>query len=186
MSITVTFDGDVGGIVDRIARGVSGESANAVMRAAVIAAGELRRTSRDLNKTGQAKGGLSRSFRETFVAAGEDEISAGAYSDLVYADIQDRGGVIRPRRGKMLAIPLKGAGVPRGKWPRDYPKGALFRVGSALATRAGSRGKLKFLFALKSSVRIPPTNYIAKAEESLGPLLVAHFAGVAQKAIDGA
>lgn len=186
MSLTVTFDGEVGSIVDRIARGVSGESAGAVLRAAFIAAGELRRTSRDLNRTGKATGRLSRSFKETFVGAGPEGLEAGAYSDLTYAEIQDQGGIVRPKSGKMLAIPLKGAGVPRGKWPRDYPKGALFRVGKALATRAGDKGKLKFLFALKSSVRIPPTNYVAKAEESLGPLLVAHFAGVAQKAIEGA
>lgn len=186
MSVTVSFDGEAGSIVDRIARGVSDEAPRALLLAAEHAAGELRRTAQTLNSSGSARGGLARSFKAQFNAVQGATLSAGAYSDLPYADIQNRGGVVRPKRGKALAVPLKGAGVPAGKWPRDFPKGALFRVGSALATRAGAKGRIKFLFALKSSVRIQPTGYVDYAAESVEPKIVEIMGDLAQRAIEGA
>lgn len=186
VSVTVSFDGDAGGIVERIAAGLSDEAPRALLLAAEHAAGELRRTAQTLNSSGSARGGLARSFKASFNAVQGDTLSAGAYSDLPYADIQNRGGVVTPKSGSMLAIPLKGAGVARGKWPRDYPKGALFRVGSALAMKAGAKGKLKFLFALKPSVRIKPTGYIDYAAESVEPKIVEIMGDLAQRAIEGA
>lgn len=139
-----------------------------VFKCAQIAAGELRRTvySTFKGRTGE----LARSFKETFLGNAKDGIrSAGALSDLVYAPIQDEGGTVTPKRGKYLAIPLPGAGVPYGKWPRDYAKGELHfiksRAGNALL--ADPTGKP--IFALKTSVRLRGRGYVRAAADAAAP-----------------
>lgn len=194
MSVTVSFDGELGSIVDRIARGVSDEAPRALLLAAEHAAGEVRRTAQALNSSGSARGGLARSFKASFNSVQGDTLSAGAYSDLPYADIQNRGGRIKAKKRK-LAVPVKGV-ARAGKWPRDYPKGFLFRVGNLLVhktenTKAGKYRKgtlfgLKIYFVLRSSVKIEPTGYIDFASESAEPKIVEIMGDLAQRAIEGA
>jgi hypothetical protein len=188
--VKIAFDGDVGGIVDRIAKGLSGGTATALLKAAAYAAGELRRTSQMLTKSGKQKGGLARSWKEQLNEVSGDTLSVGAYSAMPYAQIQNEGGIIRAKR-KFLAIPLNG--VPRGKWPRDYPRGELFRpMGrdgkprTVLAMKTGQRGKLKILFALTPSVRIDATGYIDFAAESAAPKIEEIIGNLAQRAIEEA
>ncbi len=46
-------------------------------------------------------------------------------SNLVYAAIQQMGGVVRPKRGKFLAIPVDPTLKRRGVWPRDLPSDSM-------------------------------------------------------------
>lgn len=140
-----------------------------VLKCAQVAAGEIRRT---ILATFKGRtGNLARSFRETFLGSAKTGVaSAGALSDSVYAEIQDAGGTVRPKR-KYLAIPVPSANVPYGKWPRDYAKGELrFKRGrgdsALLVDRAG-----KPIFALKKQVRITGRSYLATAAEASQPKL---------------
>lgn len=97
-----------------------------------------------------------------------------------YADIQEHGGIVRPKKGKFLAIPQSPvktpAGVARYRSPRDYPgptfvmrdkKGRLWIAGKVRSGAADNRfvgplqrgkGKrreeIRFLWLLVKSVRI--------------------------------
>ena len=143
-------------------------AASGVLLAAEHAAGEIR--NRVLRVfTGAPTGNLARSFTATFVGNTEGGIGAMAASDLIYAGIQDRGGVIKPKSVKRLAIPQ--VRLPIGKWPRHFAKGELVRRGGALY-EAGEGGRK--MFVLARQVRITGRNYIEDTlkdiEEELGEI----------------
>jgi hypothetical protein len=90
---------------------------------------------------------------------------------MIYANILETGGVIRPVTAKMLAIPigeaLTPAGVARFK-PREitsqggYEKSFIRRSKSGNLLLFGARGKsITPLFVLKDSVTIPEFRYMA-------------------------
>ena len=54
------------------------------------------------------KGDLARSFQVELMDKGDESVSVGVYSELVYAKIQDEGGRIEPKK-KWLAFPHKDA-----------------------------------------------------------------------------
>lgn len=142
--------------------------AKGMIRAAALVTGEIRDVIRSTMPGGT--GALARSFRETFERRG-NTYTAVSGSDLVYAAIQDKGGIIVPRTRQMLAIPL--VKMARGKWPRHFPAGYLHRRGSALGRSSGR--SFKALFALKPSVKIRPKNYLEQAKIKGLPLAVAEI-----------
>jgi hypothetical protein len=79
-----------------------------------------------------------------------------------YADIQERGGIVRPTKAKFLAIPQPAvktaSGVARYASPRSYPgETFVFRSkkgGLWVAEKKGKRGKVVLLWHLVKSVRI--------------------------------
>jgi hypothetical protein len=93
-----------------------------------------------------------------------------------YANIHATGGVIRPKRSKYLAIPLKDALTPSGGGLRGGALSAreflsaipkveirIFRSKAGnliIARKRGSRGMMQLLFVLKRSVYIPKRDYI--------------------------
>jgi hypothetical protein len=86
-----------------------------VYRAAAYVAGEIA------SEVGA--GALGRSFKALPPKVVDGAVTTWAASRGAaqkYARIQDEGGVIRPRVMKALAVPIKGAGVTQGKWPRHY------------------------------------------------------------------
>lgn len=93
-------------------------------------------------------------------------------SNMKYARIHEFGGVIKAKRAKNLVIPLN---YEAFRIQRDGNWKGVFRVGNALAKRSG-RGKLKFLFALKKSVRIPPRPYVRPGVRLARPRVLAEFA----------
>lgn len=121
-------------------------------------------------------GNLRGSFLAQWVRRGDTrEVTAGAFSDLVYARIQDGGGLITPKTGRHLAIPLKK--LPVGKWPRHFPRGELFmitsRAGNKLLMRRVSRNKIEPMFLLKRSVMLrgntPQRHYLDRAKRNAEP-----------------
>jgi hypothetical protein len=127
------------------------------------AAGTIRRTLRTMGQ--QRRGGLSRSFKATILVDEPGHIKGGAFSDLVYARIQDRGGTIRPKSVQALAVPLsEKAKNTVGLWPRHWPKGKLFMIktgrGIYLAEPTKSKFKLNLHYVLMRAVGIKGTRYL--------------------------
>lgn len=96
-------------------------------------------------------------------------------SDVPYAAIQELGGVITPKKGKYLAIPLGAAltpsGVARGG-PRDFANLRFVpgRGGSAWLVRDAGRGKTarsEVMFKLVRRVEIRPKRYMGRAFDEL-------------------
>jgi len=91
-------------------------------------------------------------------------------TDVIYARIQELGGVVQARRAKFLAIPLKAmltpAGVARAS-PRDVPDTFVLRsrAGNLIIAQRKGRGSLTPLFVLKRQVRINRHPYLAPALE---------------------
>lgn len=84
---------------------------------------------------------------------------------VIYARIQEFGGLIKPKRGKYLAIPLAaaktGAGVPRYASPRDVPDLVFLRSkkGNPILAKKvgkGKRARLVPMFVLVTSVTLKP------------------------------
>jgi len=152
-----------------------------VIKGAAYTAAEI---AEHLINSGAGPGALSRSFRAEPIEVREGTYSAWARSigsAEIYAGIQNYGGIIRPRTRKALAIPIKGAGIAKGKWPRHFGRGELKLVPRrgrpALLVKelearkiVARRGKnriyrtwvksIKPMYVLLRSVRIKPKHYL--------------------------
>ena len=114
------------------------------------------------------KGGLRDSYQVELVSKGQEKVEAGVFSDLVYAEIQDTGGDILPKK-KWLAFPHREAKNYVGvRWPRDFPDG---HFAFALSSRdpGGTAYLFEFgrespVFILKKMVHIPGMLYLDWAE----------------------
>ena len=84
-------------------------------------------------------------------------------TNLVYARIQQSGGEIRPKTVQNLAIPVPDALKRDKRWPRDFAKGAFFKLESPKGSFLIATGKelipgisgKGLAFVLKPSVTIP-------------------------------
>lgn len=97
---------------------------------------------------------------------------------MKYANIQEYGGVVRPKNAKYLALPIGNAlgprGVARKSGPRAYPDGFFFtsKKGNLIfAVKTGSKKKRRIepLYLLRKSVTIPPRFGFRKTWTKLGP-----------------
>jgi len=82
--------------------------------------------------------------------------------EVVYAAIQEFGGVIRPVKKKALTIPFKGV---RHSAPMYMPEGSFIKRGDdgrAYIVKAGKR-KLKYLFLLSRRVELPARRWWSKS-----------------------
>lgn len=127
---------------------------------------------------GNRTGGLARSFRPV-VRSDSKRTTIATESDLIYAAIQDQGGIIRPKHVKALAIPMKR--LPIGKWPRHFKRGELFSYtpkGSKERFLARQKGKhsVEVLYLLRKSVRLEGKDYTGKAVATALPKIVKLFA----------
>ena len=117
-------------------------------------------------------GNLANSVGSKVVTDREDiyaEVGSGALTGgrMKYASIHEHGGVIRPKNGKFLAIPLPAArtagGVARGT-PRSYQN--TFIAKGIIWQRIGNFKKTIPLFSLKRSVTIPASHYMSRTAEA--------------------
>jgi len=116
-------------------------------------------------------------------------LRAGNRTSVRYARIQEEGGIIRPKKGRFLAIPMSNAktaaGVPRWPSPRAVP--GLFSIslgGRVFLVRKQGEG-LEFLYRLKERVRIPATHYLARAVKRQTKPLIDGLIELTVKAIEG-
>ena len=107
MVAAINIRADISG-VERLLNSIAAKTpaalAKAVLAGAQFAEGEIKRTLYDET---QGRGELARSFHSRFLGWQGGDVSAEAYSDLVYARIQEDGGVIRPKHRKALAVPIR-------------------------------------------------------------------------------
>lgn len=83
---------------------------------------------------------------------------------LKQARVHQLGATIRPKRAKMLAIPLKKEA--RARSPRDFPDLFVWRrFGKVFLARASTRGNLSLMYLLKRSVKIPARAFIGISRE---------------------
>lgn len=172
---------DISGVqrlLNSIAAKTPATLAQAVLKGALYAEGEIKRTLYDET---DGRGELARSFHSRFVGFTGGDISAEAYSEKVYARIQEDGGVIRPKTRRALAVPLRMAKVTRGKWPRHYPqegpqalhfiprRGRAPLLAQVKKNAKGETVSVKPLFVLLRSVTIKPKRYVARTAERIGP-----------------
>lgn len=116
-----------------------------------------------------------------------------------YADIQEQGGTIRPKKGRFLAIPVNGAltssGVARYKSPRDVG-GLRFQAirGGAMGLlvrdhagrgKGGRGARSEVLFILVRSVRIPATRFLGRAMDETRPKAEEAVRGALRTALEG-
>ena len=190
-------------MVGEVSKGVKRSVPRITRQVAVLAQGPLRESIVATMKEGGrwAKGRLARSVTTSAIESSNPDAkrTTKVYgfrtgSRLVYARIQDQGGIIRPRTVRYLAIPTRNLGARmRSRWPRDWPRGELFLI-PAVGPRAGKdpllarkvRDKIQVLYVLKKQVTIPAKDYTGKALDKGGPLLARfaedQFAAAAEQA----
>ena len=184
-----TIKDDYGVFLSKLKPELYKQVSGGVLKAAQIAAGHIRKT------VPKKKGGLARSFRATLLKS-KDDIRAGAISDLIYADVQDRGthgalgGPIRPRTVKFLSIPLSDrAKRMAGLWPRNDSLPLFCFKGKSgklfLANANSEPGKKDFLqYLLVESVTIKGSNYLERAQEMASKEIIEVVGKSVQSAID--
>jgi hypothetical protein len=117
----------------------------------------------------RSMGGLVNSI-EGRVALRGDSLAVALKAKKPYAGVQERGGTIRPKRGKWLAQPvgpaLTRAGRNRRTSPRQFP-GLFFRLskqaGKALLMMPTKGGKAQVYFVLHRSVKLKGRHYLEDA-----------------------
>lgn len=140
---------------------------SAMSRTAIATIADLKTRMRGGNDTNHVRSGrLRNSMGQETKAEGSLIKTLLGSMGVVYARIQEFGGLIKPKRGKYLAIPLSAAktkaGVARYASPRDIP-GLVFlksKTGNPiLAQRVakGKKSKLVPMFVLVKSVTLKPT-----------------------------
>lgn len=123
-------------------------------------------------------GNLGRSIKSEVTGKGatlEQKLRAGGKlsgaADVVYAAIQERGGVVRPTRRKWLAIPTKSVKNPGGSQkygsPRDYPKPLrfvfiFFGLAALVEDLPGGGSEVRWWLRKKTTIR--PKWYLRDAQ----------------------
>lgn len=131
-------------------------------------------TARPRVRAGMLRRSIKGRARETTKGV-EVILQAGGGPAGRYAAIQEHGGVVRPTRGRYLAMPigpaLTSSGVARHRSPRDVD-GLRFvpiRGGSMglLVRDAGDRSDIWYI--LLRRVRVPATRFLGRAIHTIGP-----------------
>ena len=140
-------------------------------------------------------GRLARSFKEEIVEIDNRGFVVRSASSLVYARIQEEGGIITPKARKYLSVPLEKSAV--GVSPRFYPGELKFldnpRTGKkSLVKQVGTQvkdgrtvPKYEAVYALRSLVRIRPKGYIERAQRESEPEIAEKFGDFAFEKLDG-
>jgi hypothetical protein len=152
------------------------EAKLAATRKLRVRAGRLRQSIRGTVHNGTTAGTRGGDIELRLRAGG----GAGR-REVSYARIQELGGIVVPRRGKALAIPLPAALTPAGVLKGEYARaGGLRAIPNTFAAhgklfQVQPDGRLKALFVFKRSVRIRGKHYlmdgVLAAQRSLPPAL---------------
>lgn len=147
------------------------------------------------NRLAVRSGRLRNSVGMEVKATGEGielEVWAGRDANVRYAALQEFGGVVRPKRGRFLAIPVgpakTGAGVTKGGWesPRTAPVKLRFvpiRGGTMGRLVMDQRGKSTTAYILVRSVRVKPTHYMRDTQAAAVAAFPDLFADALQRRV---
>jgi hypothetical protein len=149
----------------RLKKGVGKALSEGVFEAAQHVEGEIKSEVLRTFPHGRT-GELMNSFQAQLVRKSFGRIAAGAYSDLIYARIQNEGGPpIRPRDKKYLSIPLRK--LPVGKWPRHFPRKFLTCIkskkGNLILAHITKAKKIQPYYLLRKSITITGRRYLERA-----------------------
>lgn len=119
-------------------------------------------------RTSDSTGKLSRSWRQKWLQRTTRILRKQVYSKVIYARLQNAGGIIKPVNRSALTIPLT-AEAKKRKAPSFNPK--LHRRGSSLWQTKGKGGNRTSVmhFALVDQVKIPAKNYIERVAKRDAP-----------------
>lgn len=139
------------------------------------------RRNKSKNRLANRTGNLRRSFNSRVTGGSISTLQLRAtIGDAItapYARIQEKGGTIRPKRGRMLTIPMPDNLKPSGvaKYPSAKALTDVFLIkkkgakGGAFLVRKKPSGEgLEFLWMLKPKVTLPPRLKFVETWESGG------------------
>jgi phage gpG-like protein len=167
-----------------------------ITRAALLGerAAKLLLTGQSLNvRSGRLRG----SVRSEVTDDGSDGWSlalraGGGAKDVKYANIHEKGGIIRPVKGKYLAIPLPiartASGVSRYPSPRNVPVPLAFAQslkGQPLLVESKGKNAGRPWYVLRTSVRMPARPYLAPALAQIQTGLEVRLELLLERAIEG-
>lgn len=177
-----------GGLLARLRRSLIGVALMAEAQARENA------TSSPRARTGHLRRSIA-GVAETGTSSVAITLTAGKGSTETYASAQEYGALIRPKRGRFLAMPvgpaLTGAGVARYPGPRAVP-GLHFvptrgGAGGLLVKDVGGRNaRADIYFVLLRQVRISPKRYIGRAIDTIRPVAAERIGEALRSSFEGA
>ena len=185
--LTITFDADMAEKVKKIADSFS-VAENEVFRRAIIFASAKIEDKLKQNISGPILKVVTGHLRQSIgskVEFSKKEIKGIIGSGVrtgnrvVYADILEKGGVIKPKKAKFLTIPI---GENKTKTEKIAYRARDFEntfIRKGIIFQNLGKGKIRPLFLLKSSVTIPDFMYLSQTagqmesivEESINAVL---------------
>lgn len=112
-------------------------------------------------KSGRRTGQLARGIRKKVSTTGNVYRLEVGTSGVKYARILEKGGTIRATRKQYLTIPLGGTQGTASNYPNAFI--IKSKKGNLLIVEKVGKDKLKPLFVLKKSVRIPAFQWLLKS-----------------------
>ena len=113
LGVTIKTDKNAEQFLDALEITLAGNREQMMIQGAEVVRGEIARAVARLNiRGGRTTGNLVQSFVSSFVKKTSDFFKVGAFSDLVYAAVQNRleGTTIRAKNREYLFIPVHGKG----------------------------------------------------------------------------
>lgn len=109
--------------------------------------------------------------KQTFYYVDKEEFKAVIVTNTPYARIQEKGGDIKPKNAKALAVPIhpeaKKTAIPEGRSIRDvFPDLVMIKsekTGHPLLIRPKGKDKFDVMYVLVSSVSIKANPYLVPA-----------------------
>jgi hypothetical protein len=173
----VTQVGSVPEFVKNAATRLESAIDKTMLLAATLSVGSVQQSVYETFKPGTSK--LFRSYYPTLLEDGpEGEKRSGAVSDLIYARIQDIGGLVTPKKARVLAIPVsveaKGRAAGSEMGPVEFGKTVkklhlVWPPGWKYGHLKDSDGKTHYI--LSRGEYIPPTHYLDLAAAKAAPLI---------------
>lgn len=167
--MTIDFQVDVAGpdlavFMDDLAKQFPEEAERIAIAIADVAAQNIRAQA-NAKLTKDSTGELRDSVVKRILKTSKGRIEIWVGPTVIYAAIQNWGGVIEPVMVTKLAVPLSFAQVPKGLWPRDWPGklNVIPRIGKDALLAVVGKGVFEPKYVLKSEVVIPATLYLNEA-----------------------
>jgi len=172
VDVGIKYESNVEEYLESVTDEIDKELVKSLMLAAIHAEGELKETIAAVFSSG-GTGQLSRNPKAVMLQTSGKIKSSAALLDLVYAGIQDEGGVIQAKSTKNLAIPISQEAKVPGKWPRTWAPGRLTfiksKAGNKLLAEITGKGKsqrIKPHYLLKPQVTIRGKGYVERARKA--------------------
>lgn len=119
-------------------------------------------------------GNAAASVRSVPAQAEGGSVIGKLVSAVHYLHFLFKGGIIKPRKGQFLAIPIGNALTPAGvsRYPSPRDAGELIfiprtKAGNTILARRKPDGGLDPLFVLKKQVEIPPHDFLSGPKQKM-------------------